>query len=203
MSISAIVPGTIFQIPPFPVRRFTVDEYHCMIQVGILTEDDDVELLEGWIVPKTPHNPLHDAVIDQAQESLQAVLPAGWRVRVQSAITTPTSEPELDLAIVRGPASRYRTHHPGPADIALVIEVADSSLTRDREEKGPLYAGAGLPHYWIINLTTGQIETYQQPASTGYLQRQDHGPGETISLPLPEQAPIAIAVVDLFVSDLS
>src|SRR4051812_40189587 len=93
--------------PAGPLRRFTVDEYHRMIRTGILTEDDPVELLEGWIVLKMPHNPPHDATVDQSREVLQAALPAGWRVRVQSAITLSDSEPEPDLVVVPGPAARY------------------------------------------------------------------------------------------------
>src|SRR5436305_4096318 len=87
------------QLPPAPVRRFTVDEYHRMIQTGILEEDDSVELLEGWIVLKMPRNPPHDVAIDLAREAIETRLPAGWRVRVQSAITTSDSEPEPDLAV--------------------------------------------------------------------------------------------------------
>src|SRR5207249_5993402 len=127
----SILIGNPFLPPPFPVRRFTVDEYHQMIQTGILQEDDPVELLDGWIVSKMPRNPPHDATIDIAQEVFRSVLPAGWRLRVQSAITTDSSEPEPDLAIVRGPAERYLSNHPKPPDIAVVIEVADSSLAQD------------------------------------------------------------------------
>ena len=117
-----------FAVPPWPVRKFTVAEYHQMIQAGILTENDTVELIEGWIVPKMPHNPPHDATVDQARELLQTSLPPGWRVRIQSAITTAESEPEPDLVVTPGPASRYAARHPQPHEIALVAEVSDSSL---------------------------------------------------------------------------
>src|SRR5437868_6059435 len=112
------------QPPAYPIRPFTVDEYHRMIQVGVLTEDDPVELLEGWIVLKMPRNPPHDSTIAQTQNTINKCLPAGWHVRVQSAITLSDSEPEPDLGIARGQPRDYASHHPGPVDIAALIEVA-------------------------------------------------------------------------------
>jgi hypothetical protein len=168
------------------MRRFTVDEYHGMIQAGILTEDDPVELLEGWIVWKMPHNPLHDATVDIARELLQGRLPPDWRVRVQSAITLPDSEPEPDLTVVPGPASLYFHRHPGPGDIALLVEVADTSLNRDRNDKGNLYARANIIAYWIVNLVDRHIEVYSNPTGPDpnpvYRQRQDYRPGDNVPL---------------------
>jgi Uma2 family endonuclease len=186
--------------PPFPVRRFTVDEYHRMMQAGILTENDPVELLEGWIVPKMPHNPPHDAVLDQAQEYLRQSIPPGWRVRVQSAITTPDSEPEPDIVIAPGPASRYRIQHPRPADITLVAEVSDSTLSQDRGLKATLYARAGIAVYWIINLVDTQVEVYTDPTGPDtaprYRQHQDYHPGDSVPLTIGSKT-VSIAVADL------
>ena len=186
--------------PPFPVRRFTVDEYHRMIQTGILTEDDRVELLEGWIVPKMPHNPPHASVLDQSQETLRNVLPPGWRLRIQSAITTPDSEPEPDIAVVQGPANRYRTRHPEPLDIGMLAEVSDSTLANDRGLKAQLYARAGIAVYWIINLVDNQVEVYTDPTgpdpSPHYRQRQDYRAGDTIALTVGG-VPLAVTVADL------
>lgn len=151
------------QIPPYPVWRFTVEQYHRLIDAGELTEDDPVELLEGWIVPKMPHNPRHDSTLDKAEDVLRGCLPAGWRLRVQKSITTLDSEPEPDIAIVRGPAERYRKRHPGPRDVATLVEVSNGSLRRDRTGKGRLYARAGIDIYWIINLIDGWIEVYTEP----------------------------------------
>ena len=149
-------------VPTTPYR-FTVKQYHRMIETGVLTEDDRVELLEGRIVPKMPHNPPHDAAVDLAQTMIAAMLPTGWRVRVQSAITTADSEPVPDVAVVRGPARRYARSHPRPRDIALIIEVADTSLREDRNDKGRLYARARIPVYWIVNLLHACVEIYTQP----------------------------------------
>src|SRR5437763_640993 len=133
-------------------RRFTVDEYHRLIEIGILTEDDNLELLDGYLVLKMSKNPPHEGSIDLASDLLNAHKPTGWIVRVQEAVTLSESEPEPDLVLARGNRRSYLKRHPGPADVGLVIEVADSSLASDRADKGPIYARAGLPTYWIVNL---------------------------------------------------
>jgi len=156
-----------------------------MIEAGVLTENDRVELLEGTIVPKMPHNPPHDTAVDLAQTTIAALLPAGWRVRVQSAITLADSEPEPDVAVVRGPARRYARSHPRPRDIALIIEVADTTLSEDRTVKGHLYARARIPVYWIVNLQDSHIEVYTQPKagkSPAYRQRRNFGRKELVSV---------------------
>ena len=182
------------------MRQFTVDEYHSMIQTGILTENDRVELLEGWVLPKVPGNPRHDSALDQSQETLRNVLPPGWRLRVQSAITTPDSEPEPDIAVVQGPANRYRTRHPEPLDIGMLAEVSDSTLANDRGLKAQLYARAGIAVYWIINLVDNQVEVYTDPTgpdpSPHYRQRRDYRAGDTIALTVGG-VPLAVTVADL------
>jgi Uma2 family endonuclease len=151
-----------------------------MIRAGILGEDDDVELLEGWIVPKMPKGPIHDALISWVHNRvLGPRLCEGWFCRGQSAITTAESEPEPDLAVVRGSERDYFSRHPGPADMALAVEVADSSLARDRSIKARIYAAANVPVYWIINLVDNQVEVYTDPtgpaANPVYRQRRDYG----------------------------
>ncbi len=163
MSIITTLPPLPPIVPPVPVRRFTVDEYHQMIQAGIIGEDDNVELLEGWIVPKMGRNPPHDTAVSIVTDILPPLLPKGWFRRVQSAVTTTASEPEPDLAVIRGTQRDFWSRHPGPADMALVIEVSDSPLSRDRTIKGPIYAAAAVPVYWIINLVDSQIEVYTDP----------------------------------------
>jgi Uma2 family endonuclease len=185
MSIISTSPPLPAILPPLPVRRFTVDEYHQMIQAGVLGEDDDVELLEGWIVPKMARNPAHDAVVSIV---LVDVLPPrilkGWFCRGQSAITTTDSEPEPDVALVRGSARDYLDRHPSPTDMALVIEVANSSLSRDRTDKARLYAAAAVPVYWIVNLIDHQVEVYTDPTGPDawpvYRVRQDYHVGDLV-----------------------
>lgn len=183
------------------LRRFSVDEYHLMIQAGVLDESDTVELLNGYVVLKMPRNPPHDGTIDLVREALNAVLPAGWVPRSQQAITLADSEPEPDFVLARGNKRTYLTRHPGPADVGLVIEVADSSLDRDRLEKGPIYAEASIPIYWIINLVANQLEVYTAPDASsptpGYTQRQDLAPGASVALTLDGRAVATLAVADL------
>jgi Uma2 family endonuclease len=174
--------------PPFPVRRFTVDEYQRMAQAGILTKEDRVELLDGWITPKMTRNPPHDYYHDQVADALRQVLPKGWRIHEQKAITTADSQPEPAIAVVLGPNSRYQTRHPAPSDVGLVVEVSDSSLDYDREVKGPLYARAAIPVYWIVNLVEGIFEVYTNPEGDSYLQRQDFTKPNTVPVVLSGQS---------------
>jgi Uma2 family endonuclease len=183
------------------MRRFTVAEYHQMIQSGILDEDDEVELLQGYVVLKMACNPPHDGTIPLVEEALARLLPPGWHVRIQSAITLPDSEPEPDLAIVQGNKRAYLSRHPGPADIGLVIEVAESSLQRDRDGKGPMYASASLQTYWLVNLVDGCLEVRTAPsgptAAPAYGQRVDLKPGVMVPLELGGVVVGSIAVADL------
>jgi Uma2 family endonuclease len=146
------------------MHRFSVDDYHQMIASGILTTDDKVELLDGWIVDKMAQIPPHGIVVSRIYRWLAAILSAeDWFLQAQIPITLLTSEPEPDITIARGPDTQYETRHPGPADIVIVIEVADSSLIQDREDKGPIYAAAKIREYWIVNLVDGCIECYTKP----------------------------------------
>ncbi len=162
-------------IPPMPVHRLSVDQYHRMIETGILKPEDRIELLEGYLVPKMPRNPPHDAVISLILNRVLAPrLPGGLFARGQSAITTAYSEPEPDVAIVRGSERDYFARHPRPADMPLVIEVSDSSLASDRAVKGRIYAAASIPVYWIVNLVDHQVEVYSDPIGSAYGTRRDY-----------------------------
>lgn len=182
-------------------RRFSVDEYHRMTELGILTEDDNLELIEGYLVRKMPTDPPHDGTVHRVLKHLIRVLPSGWDVRVQSAVSLPDSEPEPDLAVVRHDPTDYAKHHPGPADVGLVIEVSDSTLLGDRADKGRIYARTGIACYWIINLPDGQVEVYTSPsgptATPGYARRQDHRPGDAVSLELDGRSIGSFPVIDL------
>ncbi len=182
-------------------RRFSVAEYHRLIELGMLTEDDNLELLEGYLVHKMSRTPPHDAAIQKGTKRWLRLLPAGWDLRVQSAITLTDSEPEPDFAIVRGDENTYLTRHPTAADIGLVVEVSDSTLPGDRDDKGRIYARAGIPVYWIVNLNDRQIEVYTSPsgpvADPKYGQRVDYRPGDSVTLTLDGAAPVQVAVQDL------
>lgn len=177
-------PNHTVAVPTDPIWRLSVAQYHDMIQSGILTEDDPVELLEGWLVIKLAKNPRHTLATQLTSDALNAVLPDGWFINVQEPITTRDSEPEPDIAIIRGTRRDYAERHPHPGEIAFVVEVADSSLQRDRTSKLRLYAFAEIPRYWILNLTDRQLEVYSSPIADGeqatYQQQQIYKLSETV-----------------------
>ena len=183
------------------LRRFSVEDYHQMIHVGILDENDDVELIEGHVVNKMSRNPPHDGTIQLVSDLLREVLPPDWCVRDQSAVTLADSVPEPDVCLARGTRRSYLTSHPGPADIGLVVEVSDSTLAFDRTDKARIYARAGIEIYWIVNLVDRQIEVYTLPtgpsASPGYARRDDVLIGGSVSLLLDGVVIAALAVRDL------
>jgi Uma2 family endonuclease len=186
--------------PDLPLYRFSVEQYHRMIQAGVLREGERVELLEGWLVLKMTINPPHPVAIKLLENELASRLPADWITRTQAPITMRDSEPEPDVSVVRGPARRYRDHHPRPDEIALVIEVADSSLAEDRTVKARLYAAARLPIYWIVNLVDGQVEVYTQPRggrNPRYRRRQDCAADDAVPLLVAGQDCGTIPVRDL------
>ena len=184
-----------------PVRLFSVDEYHRLIADGYFASDERFELLEGLIVQKLPRDPVHDAALMIAEELLRARLPEGWRLRVQSAITTGDSEPEPDLAIVHGQPRDFVARHPGPDDLALVVEVSNTTLHDDRSIKQRIYARAGVRTYWIINLVDRRVEVYEDPSiaepAPAYRRRTDFGPETEVPLAIGPTRVAAVAVVEL------
>jgi Putative restriction endonuclease len=181
-------------------RRFSVAEYQRLTELGFLTENDHLELIEGYLVLKMPRNPPHDGTIHRVLKWLTRVLPSDWDVRVQSAVTLADSVPEPDLAVVRTDAQGYTTRYPTAADVGLVIEVSDSTLAGERADKGRVYAGAGIPCYWIVNLPDRQVEVYTTPsgptAVPAYGSRQDFAAGD-LWLELSGQIVVGILVHDL------
>jgi Uma2 family endonuclease len=143
-------------------RPITVDEYHRMIEAGTLGEDDHVQLIAGAIVAMTPQGPAHALVIQNLNRLVAQGLTADLALRPQLPLTLPDdSEPEPDLAVVRLADARSREHHPRTA--LLVVEVAGDSLRLDRQTKAALYAHAGIPEYWIVNLADSTIEVHRDP----------------------------------------
>ena len=155
-----------------------------MIESGAFTEDDRLELIEGWVVQQMAKGPGHEYAVGQGEELLRALVPAGWHVRNQAPITLTSSEPEPDLAIVRGDRGAYRRRHPVASEIALAVEVSDTSLDTDRI-KGKTYGAAGIAEYWIINLVNRCVEVYARPdpaSETGYARRTIFRANEAIVL---------------------
>lgn len=171
-------------------RRFTVEEYHRMAQAGILSDDDRVELIQGEIVEMTPIGPRHAACVDRLTDRLTATLRARARVRIQGPIRLdPRSEPQPDLVLLRPRPDFYVRAHPGPEDVLLVIEVAESSLDLDREVKLPLCARAGIPTVWLVNLTGEYVEIHRLPSPEGFREVHQLGRGQPLTLEaLPDLA---------------
>lgn len=194
-------PGLPLRARDGGLRRFSVAEYDALGRAGVLTPRDRVELLEGCVVQKMSQNPPHAGTVYLLQEVLRALLPAGWIVRGQSAVTLSDSKPEPDGAVVRGDRTTYLTRHPGPADFGIVIEVADSSVAEDRSDMARIYARAGLPAYWIVNIPDRQVEVYTDPRPAAdppaYTRRQDYKPGEAVPVVLDGAAVAEVSVADL------
>lgn len=149
-------------------RLWTVDEYHRMIDAGILTEDDNVELLEGRIVQMSPQRPPHAGTAQRASDYIKAQLAAQAHVRMQLPITLPTSEPEPDIAVVRIDPNAYGDRHPTGDEIFLLIEVAYTTLKIDRQEKAPIYARANIADYWILDVIERRAYIFRNPTPEGY-----------------------------------
>jgi Uma2 family endonuclease len=182
-------------------RRFTVPEYHQLAELGILTEDDDIELIEGYLVHKMTHNAPHDGTLDDLMELIFPLVPKDWRLRIQQSVTLGDSEPEPDLALVRKHAVKYKQRHPSSADIGLVIEVADSTLDSDRADKCRIYARAGIPCYWIVNVVDEQIEVYTSPVGDPtpcYRDRVDRHLGDEVEVILDGQRVGSVSVSAVF-----
>lgn len=174
-----------------PRRLFTVRDYHRMKEAGILTDRERVELLEGEIIPMSPIKSPHAACVDWLTEWLILHLNEKAIVRVQNPVTLSRhSEPEPDLALVKRVDHRYREQHPGPDDTLLLIEVAESSIEKARNKKLPLYARAGIPETWIVNLDENCIERYTDPSPAGYNTIKIYRAGETIRTDLITGLPV-------------
>lgn len=179
---------TTASVPPaFPVHRFTVDQYKRMIAANIINEEDNVELIEGYIVPKMSRNPPHDVAIELADDAVRPLVPNGWRLRVQCAADLTDGQPEPDLAVVRGDPRSRTGSHPQPGAIDFILEVSDSTLYLDRTNKLRMYARAGVPVYWIVNLVDRQVEVYADPITPPggdphYQSRAVYRPGQQVPL---------------------
>jgi len=191
-------------LPVDAVHRFSVKLYDRMVRDGTLTDEDRVELLEGVVVDKMPHNAPHDSCLYRLHTRLLlALAPQGWVVRCQSAVTFPASVPEPDVAVVPGPEGLYDVARPDAAGLLLVIEVSDSTLARDRGLKQRVYARSRVPVYWIVNLVDRQVEVYTDPRggrSPAYRTRTDYRAGQSVPLVVAGKKAVgAVAVNDLLV----
>jgi Uma2 family endonuclease len=152
-----------FPSPTAPLHRLSVEQYERMIEAGILGENDKVELIEGLIVEMSPIGSAHWYVVFELTKAISRLAGDGWLVFSQGPIVLPNGEPEPDICVVRGTSSDYKSRKPRANDVALLVEVADTSLEFDRQIKLRTYAAAGIPEYWIVNLRARELEIHRGP----------------------------------------
>lgn len=163
-------------------RHFKVDEYYRMAAAGIFSEDDRVELIEGEIVEMNPICSRHAACVGRLTEILGRLVRDKAIVWVQNPVQiSDYSEPLPDVALLKRRADFYAQANPQPADVLLIIEVADSSVEYDRDVKIPLYAQAGIPEVWLVNLPEESIEIYTQPLKASYEETRYVKRGESLA----------------------
>ncbi len=173
-------------LPPYspPLMRMNCDRYHAMIKHGFLTEDDPVELINGYLVTKMSIGPNHSSVRTRLERLLYRHFNDEWIIRGQEPITIHEySEPEPDIVVAKHRDDFYADRHPQPEDILLVIEVADTSLAYDRGAKIPLYAACGIVESWLVDLAQHEVTVYRQPAGAAYAQSQVYRAGDMLPLP--------------------
>lgn len=176
-------------------RRFSVEEYHRLADLGILKEDDKVELVQGEIVEMSPIGPKHASTVNRIVRLLTNIFNAAYIISPQNPVQLGVdSEPEPDIVILREREDFYASAHPRAEDVIFIIEVADSTLQYDMEVKLPLYAQAGIVEYWIVDLQQHQLIIHTLPHLETYQQRQFFQIGEDVLSPM---LPNPIALVDL------
>ncbi|MBI4311270.1 MAG: Uma2 family endonuclease [Chloroflexi bacterium] len=177
-------------------RTFTVTDYHRMLEAGILTEDDRVELLCGEIIAMAPIGSKHWAIVFRLHRLLQAALASRAHVVAQSSVRlSEDSEPEPDIGVFYPKADDYYSGLPTPADTHLLVEVADTTILYDREVKVPLYGKAGVPETWLVDLQARRVEVYTEPSPNGYRHVQFAYPSDAIA---PATFPdVTVSVADI------
>lgn len=162
-------------------RRFTVDEYHRMGDAGVLTEDDRVELIHGQVVEMTPIGDDHLSCVNRLNTLFAPLAGREATVSVQNPVVLDRhEEPQPDLTLLRYRADGYKARRPHAEDVLLVIEVADTSLERDRDEKIPLYAQAGVPEAWLVSLSEDAIHVHRGPRGGRYTEVRTARRGEVL-----------------------
>ena len=170
-------------------KRFTLDEYHRLTELGFFHEDNHIELINGEIIEMAAKGTAHETCLRNLLRELPKLIGDRATLQSQAPIALPpNSEPEPDFAIVENRADDYLSAHPKPADILLVMEVSDSSFGYDQDVKIPLYAKAGITDYWIFNLFDNYLESYSEPyqdiqGKYGYLNKRIFLSNQVISFP--------------------
>ena len=175
-------------MPNAPLMRFSADRYEELTRLGVFGTGDKVELINGYLVEKMPQNDAHSFIVDLLSEIFLRALPPEWTIRCQFPVRMSFDTlPEPDAVIVPGPKTKYRRRKPRPKDIAIAIEVSDSSLRYDRTTKYAIYARDLVPVYWIVNIPDEVIEVYALPKagrSPSYSKKVVYAPGSQVPVML-------------------
>lgn len=177
-------------------RLFTVSEYHWMVAAGVFHEDDRIELIEGEFIEMSPINPSHAGRVNRLVRLFYRLLGDRAVISPQNPITIMDhSEPQPDVALLKPRDDFYTRSHPTPDDVLLVIEVSDATVEYDQNVKAALYARAGIPETWLVNLVEGRLEVFRGPGQRGYRERRLAWPGDEI-------VPVAFPDVVVKVSEI-
>ena len=175
-------------------RRFTVDDYHRMAEAGILSERDHVELIDGEIVEMSPIGDRHVTSVNRCNRTFSRAVGDRALVSIQNPIDLDRfNEPEPDVVLLRPRADDYVGGKRGPADILLIIEVADTSLDYDRKTKLPHYSAAGVRETWLLDIPGSALEAHREPRDDGYALVRRYRRGERVS---PEALPDIVVLVE-------
>lgn len=164
-------------------RLFTVQEYHKMVEAGILTADDQVELIRGEIVKMSPIGRRHSSNVKRLTELFILRLTPNVTIGVQDPVELDdSSEPQPDLSLLRRRPDFYEAGHPQPQDVFLLVEVADTTVEFDKTVKIPLYAESGILEVWLVDVSDRSVEVYRQPSPSGYGDVRRYQRGENITM---------------------
>ena len=189
--------------PPAPclarsLYRLTVDQFETMLATGTIGDDERVELIEGLLIARPRRGRANIVAGNKGLRILWRMIPQGWHVAKGVPIRlSDWSRPEPDLAIVRGVVNDYEERDATPEDIALVVEIAGASLPADRTDMARVYAAAGIPIYWVVDLAEGRVEIFSDPRRDGYHSHQVLARGQDIPVVVAEVEAAWIAVSDL------
>jgi Uma2 family endonuclease len=201
MSTATPTQPTVSSPPPLaspPLHRITVDEYERIIAAGALEDPSRVELIDGYMVDKMGKNAQHRWTTKEVVKALDARLPVGWTSQKEEPVRIPGyDEPEPDVAIIRGSDADYRRRLPAAADVGLLVEVSETTLSQDRGKKLSAYAKGRIPVYWIVNLVDRQVEVYTRPTRGRYQSHVDYHPGQHIPVTIGGQQLRPIPVDDI------
>jgi Uma2 family endonuclease len=188
-------PATLSPHAP-PMLRLSCDRYHAMIAQGLLTREDRVELIDGFLITKMSIGPAHSHVRSKLEKLLDRMFGDHAWVRGQEPITiNEYSEPEPDISVVIPPGEKYAVRHPIPEEVIFAVEVADTSLKYDRETKIPLYAACGIAEAWLVDLTSRTVTVFSQPVGATYASQRTFGAADLV--PVPGLDGASISVVEL------